>query len=124
MTTVATPFLYSKSQNRLRVFNGPDLHVDFALARFILQGGRHIAFVNSADTDNEQGRIAVAFDRVAVYLDDHVGVVGASDKQISDGLPKISVRLLASLVRHRSIATTQRYIDVNDEMKRRAVELV
>ena len=36
----------------------------------------------------------------------------------------VSVRLLASLVRHSSIATTQRYIDVNDDMKRRAVELV
>lgn len=36
----------------------------------------------------------------------------------------VSVRLLASLVRHANIATTQRYIDVNDEMKRRAVELV
>jgi len=34
------------------------------------------------------------------------------------------VRLLASLVRHQSISTTQRYIDVNDEMKRNAVELV
>ena len=36
----------------------------------------------------------------------------------------VSVRLLASLAGHRSIATTQRYIDVNDEMKRQAVELV
>ena len=36
----------------------------------------------------------------------------------------VSVRLLASLVRHQSISTTQRYIDVNDEMKRNAVELV
>ena len=36
----------------------------------------------------------------------------------------VSVRLLASLVRHANIATTQRYIDVNDDMKRRAVELV
>jgi integrase/recombinase XerD len=32
--------------------------------------------------------------------------------------------LLASLVRHSNISTTQRYIDVNDDMKRRAVELV
>jgi integrase/recombinase XerD len=32
--------------------------------------------------------------------------------------------LLASLVEHKSIATTQAYIDVNDEMKRGAVELV
>jgi len=36
----------------------------------------------------------------------------------------VSVRLLASLVRHANISTTQRYIDVNDDMKRAAVELV
>jgi integrase/recombinase XerD len=35
----------------------------------------------------------------------------------------VSVRLLASLCGHRSIATTQQYIDVNDDLKRRAVEL-
>jgi integrase/recombinase XerD len=36
----------------------------------------------------------------------------------------VTVRVLASLAGHRSIATTQRYIDVNDEMKREAVELL
>jgi integrase/recombinase XerD len=36
----------------------------------------------------------------------------------------ISVRLLASLVGHKNISTTQCYIDVNDDMKRKAVELV
>lgn len=36
----------------------------------------------------------------------------------------VSVRLLASLVRHANIATTQRYIDVNDDMKRAAIELI
>ena len=36
----------------------------------------------------------------------------------------VSVRVLASLAGHKSITTTQRYIDVNDEMKRAAVELV
>ncbi len=35
----------------------------------------------------------------------------------------IGVRVLAALAGHRSIATTQVYIDVNDEMKRAAVEL-
>lgn len=35
----------------------------------------------------------------------------------------IGVRVLASLAGHKSIATTQAYIDVNDEMKRAAVEL-
>jgi len=36
----------------------------------------------------------------------------------------IGVRVLASLAGHRSISTTQRYIDVNDDMMRAAVELV
>lgn len=36
----------------------------------------------------------------------------------------IGVRVLASLAGHKIIATTQAYIDVNDEMKRAAVELV
>ena len=34
----------------------------------------------------------------------------------------IGVRVLASLAGRRSVATTQAYIDVNDEMKRAAVE--
>jgi integrase/recombinase XerD len=36
----------------------------------------------------------------------------------------VSVRVLAELAGHSSIATTQRYIDVNDEQLRKAVELV
>lgn len=36
----------------------------------------------------------------------------------------VSVFVLASLAGHKSISTTQRYITVNDDMKRRAVELV
>ena len=36
----------------------------------------------------------------------------------------IGVRVLASLAGHQSISVTQRYIDVNDDMKRKAVELV
>lgn len=36
----------------------------------------------------------------------------------------VSVRLLASLAGHKSITTTQRYIDVNDDMARAAVELI
>ena len=36
----------------------------------------------------------------------------------------ISVRVLAALAGHSSITTTQRYIDVNDEQLRNAVELV
>ena len=36
----------------------------------------------------------------------------------------IGVRVLMSLAGHRNIGTTQAYIDVNDDMKRRAVELI
>lgn len=36
----------------------------------------------------------------------------------------VGVRVLMSLAGHRNISTTQAYIDVNDDMKRRAVELV
>jgi integrase/recombinase XerD len=36
----------------------------------------------------------------------------------------VGVRVLAELAAHASIATTQRYIDVNDEQLRAAVELV
>jgi integrase/recombinase XerD len=36
----------------------------------------------------------------------------------------IGVRVLASLAGHRSIAVTQRYIDVHDDMKRNAVEMI
>lgn len=36
----------------------------------------------------------------------------------------VGVRVLQSLAGHRSIATTQVYIDVNDEMKRAAVNLL
>lgn len=36
----------------------------------------------------------------------------------------VGVRALASLAGHRSISTTQRYIDINDDHKRAAVELI
>jgi len=64
------------------------------------------------------------------YLYKRAGIVGASSHSTRRtfitnlAAQGISVRVLASLAGHRSIATTQRYIDVNDEMKRRAVELI
>lgn len=64
------------------------------------------------------------------YLFKAAGISGASSHSmrrtfITNLATKgIGVRVLASLAGHRSIAVTQRYIDVNDEMKRNAVELV
>jgi integrase/recombinase XerD len=36
----------------------------------------------------------------------------------------VSARVLQALAGHRHLGTTQRYIDINDEMKYRAVELI
>ena len=36
----------------------------------------------------------------------------------------VSVFVLADMAGHRSIQTTQRYVTVNDEMKRNAAELI
>ena len=64
------------------------------------------------------------------YLYKRVGIDGASSHSgrrtfITNLASKgIGVRVLMSLAGHRSITTTQAYIDVNDEMKRKAVELV
>ena len=64
------------------------------------------------------------------YLYNGAGVFGASSHSgrrtfITNLANKgVSVRLLASLAGHRNISTTQCYIDVNDDMKRKAVELV
>jgi len=64
------------------------------------------------------------------YLYKRAGIAGASShsgrRSFITGLASkgISVRVLASLAGHKSIATTQKYIDINDDMKRKAVELV
>lgn len=64
------------------------------------------------------------------HLFKRAGIAGASSHSMRRtfittlATKGIGVRVLASLAGHRSIAVTQRYIDVNDEMKRNAVELV
>lgn len=64
------------------------------------------------------------------YLFKRAGIAGATSHSmrrtfITNLANKgIGVRVLAGLAGHRSIAVTQKYIDVNDDMKRNAVELV
>lgn len=64
------------------------------------------------------------------YLFKRCGIEGASSHSprrtfITNLADKgVSVRVLQSLAGHRNISTTQAYIDVNDAMKRKAVELV
>ena len=64
------------------------------------------------------------------YLYKRAGVFGASSHSgrrtfITNLASKgVGVRVLMSLAGHRNISTTQAYIDVNDDMKRKAVELI
>ncbi len=64
------------------------------------------------------------------YLYKRAGIAGGSSHSgrrsfITNLAAKgVGVRVLMSLAGHRNIGTTQAYIDVNDDMKRRAVELV
>lgn len=64
------------------------------------------------------------------YLYKSAGIEGASSHSgrrtfITNLAAKgVGVRVLMSLAGHKNISTTQAYIDVNDDMKRRAVELI
>jgi integrase/recombinase XerD len=64
------------------------------------------------------------------YLYKKAGIDGASSHSgrrtfITNLATKgIGVRVLMSLAGHKNISTTQSYIDVNDDMKRKAVELI
>jgi len=64
------------------------------------------------------------------YIYQRAGIAGASSHSgrrtfITNLASRgVSVRVLMSLAGHRHIGTTQAYIDVNDDMKRRAVEMV
>ncbi len=64
------------------------------------------------------------------YLYKRAGIDGASSHSgrrtfITNLASKgVSVRVLMSLSGHKNISTTQAYIDVNDDMKRKAVELI
>jgi integrase/recombinase XerD len=63
------------------------------------------------------------------YLYKRAGIDGASSHSgrrtfITNLASKgVSVRVLMSLSGHKNISTTQAYIDVNDDMKRKAIEL-
>lgn len=78
---------------------------------------------------NSDGFTANTLTQFFHYLYKRVGLDGASSHSgrrtfITNLAAKgVSVRVLASLAGHRNISTTQAYIDVNDDMKRKAVEL-
>jgi integrase/recombinase XerD len=81
-------------------------------------------------TTGRKGFTANGMTQHFFWLFKNAGIAGASSHSMRRSFitnlatKGIGVRVLASLAGHRSIAVTQRYIDVNDEMKRNAVELI
>jgi integrase/recombinase XerD len=78
---------------------------------------------------NSDGFTANTLTQFFHYLYKRAGIDGASSHSgrrtfITNLATKgVGVRVLMSLAGHRNISTTQAYIDVNDDMKRKAVEL-
>lgn len=113
--------------------------VVFVSERLQRELASYIKVVPNADADSKlfytQKRANDGFDANTLCQHFHhlfraCAIVGASSHSprrtfITNLADKgVSVRVLQSLAGHRSISTTQAYIDVNDAMKRKAVELV
>lgn len=100
------------------------------LAAFLSQRNTQNKSLPLFDTEKSRGFSANTLTQWYYWTYKKAGISGASShsgrKTFITTLAQkgIGVRVLASLAGHRSIAVTQIYIDVNDEMKRQAVELV
>ena len=81
-------------------------------------------------TAGRKGFTASVMTQHFYWLFRNAGIAGASSHTMRRSFitnlatKGVGVRVLASLAGHRSIAITQKYIDVNDDMKRNAVELI
>ena len=81
-------------------------------------------------TSGRKGFTANGMTQHFFWLFRNAGIAGASSHTMRRSFitnlanKGIGVRVLASLAGHRSIAVTQRYIDVNDELLRNSVELI
>ena len=109
---------------------------DYLMARYNL---KDLAVVNYTDTSvalfatqkhPKRGFTANTLAQHFHYLYQRSGIVGASSHSGRRGFitnladKGIHVRVLMALAGHQSIATTQRYIDLNPKMMRSAVEMI
>ena len=110
------------------VFLNEKLRVE--LSAFLSQRNTQNKSLPLFDTEKSRGFSANTLTQWFYWTYKKAGISGASShsgrKTFITSLANkgIGVRVLASLAGHRSIAVTQLYIDVNDEMKRQAVELI
>ena len=99
----------------------------------------YIAGIDCSDTskalfytqkNNKRGFTPNTLAQYFHYLHKCVGINGASSHSLRRtfitnlAAQGVGVRVLMSLAGHKNISTTQRYIDVNDEQLRKAVELI
>jgi integrase/recombinase XerD len=113
-----TIFINSRLKDELAAYISSRTWVDTTVPLFATNRGQRHAF--SANTLTQH----------FYWLYKRAGISNASShsgrKTFLTSLSSkgISVFVLAGLAGHKSITTTQRYITVNDDLKRRAVELV
>jgi integrase/recombinase XerD len=131
-----------KIKNEIRLTaeqtKGKEARVVFINERLRKELSRYIKTYSPKDTnrklfysqkESSDGFTANTLTQFFHYLYQRCGISGASSHSgrrtfITTLANKgISVRVLASLAGHKNISTTQCYIDVNDEMKREAVEM-
>lgn len=122
-----TLYLAQKTQIELR---------DYLLSRFKCRDLKPILLTDttralfSTQKNAQRGFSANTLTQYFHYLYKEVGIEGASSHSARRGFLTllasrgVSVRVLQELAGHRSLAVTQRYIDVNHQMLRNAVELV
>ena len=113
-----TIFLNTRLQQELTAYLSTRTLLDANLPLFSTQRGLRCAFSSNTLT------------QYFYWMFKKAGIKGASShscrKTFLTSLASqgVSVFVLASLAGHKSITTTQRYITTNDDVKRRAVELV
>ena len=114
-----------------------ELHYLFKLSYLDMRYSRsmwqHCYDINLSDklfyTQKNEGFTANTLTQFFHYLYRAVGIEGASSHSgrrtfITNLASKgVGVRVLMELSGHKNISTTQAYIDVNDDMMRKAVEL-
>jgi integrase/recombinase XerD len=109
---------------------------NYLLTRFKVKDLKPIALTDTSralfatQKNNKRGFSANTMCQYFHYLYREVGIEGASSHSGRRGFitnlanKGISVRILQELAGHKSLAVTQRYIEVNHQLMRNAVELV
>ena len=113
---------------------GRVVFVNAKLQRELASYVKAVPYLNLADklfyTQKNEGFTANTLTQFFHYLYRAVGIEGASSHSgrrtfITNLASKgVGVRVLMELSGHKNISTTQAYIDVNDDMMRKAVELI